>query len=137
MPRSSSTHPSKASYPIRTYPSQPPALSAPTTGQVIKQSIASGIGSGIGFTAGQRIMSSIFGPTTSTQIVPSSPSMYVPTVTNQKEMEKCLEHMVEQREELPLCFNLVKVESQYREFQSCMKITNNNVNVCKELLPSQ
>lgn len=137
MPRSSSIQSSKLSSPTPFRPTNPPPVvytpPTPTTGQIVKQSIASGIGSGIGFSAGQRVMSSLFGSS-----APPASAVVPPAATNSTELEKCMEHMATtHREELPLCFNLIKQESEYREFKSCMKITNNNTELCKELLPFQ
>ena len=62
--RSSSTSrpslPSKVSVapPMQPYPFRP---TNPTTGQMLKESIVSGVGSGIGFGVGSRIVSGLFG----------------------------------------------------------------------------
>jgi hypothetical protein len=122
-------------------PSNPPIVhvpATPTTGQIIKESIVSGVGSGIGFSAGTRIMNSIFGPTIPYhQPPPPPPPQNTPTAELSKAMEKCLEHSASMREEIPLCLNLFKTEQKYREFQQCMQTSDNNVQLCRDFLPSQ
>jgi hypothetical protein len=121
-------------------PTNPPMVhvpTAPTTGQIIKESIVSGVGSGIGFSAGTRIMNSIFGPAIPYHQPPPPPPQNAPSAELSKAMEKCLEHSASMREEIPLCLNLFKTELKYREFQQCMQTSDNNVQLCRDFLPSQ
>lgn len=155
MPRSSSSHSSSKPMVSSRYPVQSPLssvkpfhsttpppvhLPSPTTGQLIKESIVSGVGSGIGFSAGTRMMNSIFGPTS---LVGSSPpqAQQPPSLPSQTQasMQKCVEQMAlhSSREDLPLCFHLLKEDMQYREFQQCMKTSENNMNLCRDFLPRE
>lgn len=164
MPRSqssSSSSSSKSSFPVFRPPQRPvfqqrpPVLAPvpmynhkpPTTGQVLKDSLTSGIGSGIGFSLGNRLMSNFFGSSSSSSTVspgsappgsigasinPASAKEFTEMKDN---MQQCLEHMVEQKEELPLCFFLMKTDPQFLEFQQCMKTSGNQIHMCKEFLP--
>lgn len=137
----SSVKPFRMSTPRAPVPiSSPVPSSSSTTGQLIKDSIISGVGSGIGFSAGSRLMNSIFGPTS---LVGSMPQSETQNQQQQKPhrspMERCVEQMAlySSREDLSLCLNLLKEDMQYREFQQCMKTSNNDGEMCKNYLPTE
>lgn len=143
MPRSSSSHSSKsmpphAVKPFHTTTPSVPSFPTPTTGQLIKESMVSGVGSGIGFSAGTRIMNSLFGPTLPAMPQQATTTVGSPTQTRTP-MERCVEQMAlhSSREDLTLCLHLLKEDMQYREFQQCMKTSDNNTQLCKDFLPSQ
>ena len=117
-----------------------PMYRPPTTGQVLKESLTSGLGSGIGFSLGNRLMSNLFGstqpPAANPSQTPAAPIAVSKELLEMKDnMQQCLEHMVEQKEELPLCFFLMKTDPQFLEFQQCMKTSGNQIHLCKEFLP--
>jgi hypothetical protein len=119
-------------------PLQP--YSPPTTGQILKESVVSGVGAGVGMNIANRMMTSIFGApqvaVTQTQQTPT-PGLYGNPNAYPEALTQCMEHMATEKEELPLCLFLMKRDRQYDEFHQCMQSSQNQIHLCKDFLPKQ
>lgn len=122
---------------------------APTTGQILKESMISGVGAGVGMNIANRMMTSILGPPqiavnqTQQQPQPQSQSQqqhvapYGNPQAYNEALTQCMEHMATEKEELPLCLFLMKRDRQYDEFHQCMQSSQNQIHLCKDFLPKQ
>ncbi len=110
------------------YSSVAPIPKAPTTGQLLKESVVSGVGSGIGFGIGSRMITGLFGaPTVNVaQAPPSQPPAF----------QQCQQNAIESYEK-PLCMKLFATDVSYTEFKQCMESSDNQIHVCKEFLPKK
>ncbi len=107
----------------------PPMYTPPTTGQILKESIVSGVGMGIG----TRIASAIFGPPTvnMNQVAPAPTS--IPLPTQNPAFQQCQQNATP--EDKPLCMRLYNTELSYNEFKQCMESSGNQIHMCKDYLP--
>ena len=127
MPRSSQSSLQSRSYPSAsvsqkpfrpTVPTvSPQAYQPPTTGQILKESMVSGVGAGVGMNIANRFMTNLFGPpqvaVTQTQTQPqqqgqSNKGLYGNPNAYPEALTQCMEHMATEKEELPLCLFLMK-----------------------------
>lgn len=149
MPRSSTSSRSSSSHvPFRpttappkssSYPFHPPT---PTTGQMLKESMVSGVGSGIGFGVGSRIVSGLFGaPVVAVEKVGSAVTETKTAVntfaqTTVPNLQQC-QHNAFDPAEKSLCYALLSSEPRHHEFKQCMETSENQIHMCKEFLPKE
>lgn len=151
MPRSSSSSrssstrshvpaPSHVTPPMQSYPFRP--TNPPTTGQMLKESIVSGVGSGIGFGVGSRIVSGLFGaPVVAVEKVGSAVTETKSAVTTFAQttvpnLQQC-QHNAFEPSEKSLCYTLLSNEPRHHEFKQCMETSDNQIHMCKEFLPKE
>jgi len=126
-PASYSVAPPYTIAPFRT-PYTPPA---PTTGQMLKDSVVSGVGTGIGFSLGSRMISGLFG---APSVNVASNATAAPTPQHPPAFQQCQQNAIEPAEKL-LCMKLFNTDSVHMEFKQCMESSDNQIHVCKEFLP--
>lgn len=147
MPRSSSKSSMSTSRSSRSYhppvsysvappytvaPFRPPhAPPAPTTGQMLKESVVSGVGTGVGFSLGSRMISGLFGAPTVNVTNPSATTAQ----SQPPAFQQCQHNAIEPQEKL-LCVRLFNTDAAYMEFKQCMESSDNQIHVCKEFLPT-
>lgn len=138
MPRSSSSSRSPSSSlsrvpvyshakaPVNTYP-------ASSTGQMLKDSLVSGVGSGIGFGIGSRLMSGVFGAPV---IAVAETKSAVNTQTTIPSLQQCQENAFNV-EDKSFCYALLSKDPRHHEFKQCMETSDNQIHICKEFLPKE
>ena len=133
MPRSSSSsHRLNKSSVVPYKHKQPVSIASPSTGQTLKDSLVSGVGSGIGFGMGSRIVSGLFGaPVIAVETEAKN------TVTRQTTvaLQQCQQNTVDvDVGEKPLCYALLSNDPKHTEFKQCMQASENQIHMCKEFL---
>lgn len=114
----------------------------PTTGQMLKESIVSGVGSGVGFSLGSRLVSGLFGAPTVNVASSTNPAALpsataVPSAPAQlPAFQQCTQNAFDAGEKL-LCVRLYNTDASYAEFKQCMETSDNQIHACKEFLPKK
>jgi hypothetical protein len=139
MPRSSHSSSSRVPAKVPVAPVHTSTPSAPSTGQIIKESIVSGVGSGIGFGIGSRLVSGMFGaPVVSlgTAVTETKSAVNTFAQTTIPNLQQCQQNAFDATEKT-FCYALLSKEPRHHEFKQCMETSDNQVHVCKEFLPKE
>jgi len=133
MPRSSQSSSSRVPAKVPVAPVHTLTPSTPSTGQVIKESLVSGVGSGIGFGIGSRLVSGIFGAPV---IAETKSAVNTFAQTTIPTLQQCQQNAFDPTEK-SLCYALLSKEPRHHEFKQCMESSDNQIHVCKEFLPKE
>lgn len=125
---------------MKPVPSSLSPYQPPSTGQMLKESLVSGVGSGIGFGIGSRVVSGLFGaPVVAVEKVGTAVAETKTAVNTfaQKtvpNLQQC-QHNAFDASEKSLCYALLSNEPRVHEFKQCMETSDNQIHMCKEFLP--
>ncbi len=107
---------------------------------MLKESIVSGVGSGVGFSLGSRLVSGIFGAPTvnvASSTNPAAVPSVIPSAPAQlPAFQQCNQNAFDAGEKL-LCVRLYNTDASYTEFKQCMESSDNQIHACKEFLPKK
>jgi hypothetical protein len=148
MPRSyNSSRPSTslARVPAKAAPfhsSSPLPPSSPSTGQMLKESLVSGVGSGIGFGVGSRLVSGLFGAPVvavekvGTAVAETKSAVNTFAQTTIPNLQQCQQNAFDATDK-SFCYVLLSKDPRHHEFKQCMETSDNQIHMCKEFLPKE
>jgi hypothetical protein len=103
---------------------------------MLKESIVSGVGSGVGFSLGSRLVSGIFGAPTVNVASSTNPAGIPSAPAQLPAFQQCNQNAFDAGEKL-LCVRLYNTDASYAEFKQCMETSDNQIHACKEFLPKK